>query len=279
MASDTISTFTEADSRNHQKSLAKPEPAVVVVENKAGELEESATTEEGKNTGAFDPETGEINWDCPCLGGMAHGPCGPQFREAFSCFVFSEAEPKGVDCVEKFRAMQDCFREHPDVYAEGVSNETASGPYGPAPQFDLLTYLLWTYVELADDGDEPEPSASDPSTSDPPPSPTGGEGLEPPSNTIPEPGSPRDDVEIPRTPPPLPPSDGVKSPPLPPSDSPRSPPPLPQGNRRPPTIIDPPSSPLPPTIVDPPSAGGPVGGAGGITTTKASASGSHGISK
>lgn len=241
----------QADSRNHQKSLAKPEPAVVVVENKAGELEESATTEEGKNTGAFDPETGEINWDCPCLGGMAHGPCGPQFREAFSCFVFSEAEPKGVDCVEKFRAMQDCFREHPDVYAE----------------------------ELADDGDEPEPSASDPSTSDPPPSPTGGEGLEPPSNTIPEPGSPRDDVEIPRTPPPLPPSDGVKSPPLPPSDSPRSPPPLPQGNRRPPTIIDPPSSPLPPTIVDPPSAGGPVGGAGGITTTKASASGSHGISK
>jgi len=24
--------------------------------------------------GAFNPETGEINWDCPCLGGMAQGP-------------------------------------------------------------------------------------------------------------------------------------------------------------------------------------------------------------
>ena len=69
---------------------------------------------------AFNPETGEINWDCPCLGGMAHGPCGMQFREAFSCFVFSEQEPKGIDCVEKFKAMQDCFREHPDIYAEGV---------------------------------------------------------------------------------------------------------------------------------------------------------------
>lgn len=70
--------------------------------------------------GAFDPETGEINWDCPCLGGMAHGPCGPEFREAFSCFVYSEGEPKGIDCVEKFRGMQDCFRQHPEIYAEGA---------------------------------------------------------------------------------------------------------------------------------------------------------------
>lgn len=35
----------------------------------ARDLEEEAGQE-----GAFNPETGEINWDCPCLGGMAHGP-------------------------------------------------------------------------------------------------------------------------------------------------------------------------------------------------------------
>lgn len=70
--------------------------------------------------GAFNPETGEINWDCPCLGGMAHGPCGPEFREAFSCFVYSEDEPKGINCVEKFKGMQDCFRRHPEVYGEGT---------------------------------------------------------------------------------------------------------------------------------------------------------------
>jgi len=29
---------------------------------------------EAGQEGAFNPETGEINWDCPCLGGMAHGP-------------------------------------------------------------------------------------------------------------------------------------------------------------------------------------------------------------
>jgi len=59
--------------------------------------------EEAAQQGAFNEETGEINWDCPCLGGMAHGPCGPEFREAFSCFVFSKDEPKGIDCIDKFK--------------------------------------------------------------------------------------------------------------------------------------------------------------------------------
>ncbi|KAI0743337.1 hypothetical protein C8Q80DRAFT_1180373 [Daedaleopsis nitida] len=84
-----------------------------------GPTESDAQEASSEGGGAFNPETGEINWDCPCLGGMAHGPCGLQFREAFSCFVFSEADPKGIDCVEKFKAMQECFREHPDVYGDG----------------------------------------------------------------------------------------------------------------------------------------------------------------
>ncbi|ORZ41346.1 hypothetical protein BCR44DRAFT_51141 [Catenaria anguillulae PL171] len=67
--------------------------------------------------------SGEINWDCPCLGGMAYGPCGEQFRDAFSCFVYSEEDPKGIDCVEKFQAMQECFRQYPEVYAEELKDE------------------------------------------------------------------------------------------------------------------------------------------------------------
>ena len=59
--------------------------------------------DESGQAGAFNPETGEINWDCPCLGGMAHGPCGENFKEAFSCFVFSKEEPKGLDCIDKFK--------------------------------------------------------------------------------------------------------------------------------------------------------------------------------
>jgi intermembrane space import and assembly protein 40 len=72
--------------------------------------------EEAGSQGAFNPETGEINWDCPCLGGMADGPCGPEFKEAFSCFVFSTEEPKGMDCIDKFQNMQQCFQRHPEVY-------------------------------------------------------------------------------------------------------------------------------------------------------------------
>ena len=101
----------------HQTDAIETQPSVPDVPGVAEESEDHEGT-----GGAFNPVTGEINWDCPCLGGMAHGICGPQFREAFSCFVFSEKEPKGIDCVEKFKAMQDCFRAHPDVYGEGKSN-------------------------------------------------------------------------------------------------------------------------------------------------------------
>ncbi|EEH42244.1 uncharacterized protein PADG_07064 [Paracoccidioides brasiliensis Pb18] len=82
------------------------------------ELEEEASSE-----GAFNPETGEINWDCPCLGGMAHGPCGEEFRAAFSCFVYSTEEPKGMDCIEKFEGMQNCFRQHPELYPTETDEE------------------------------------------------------------------------------------------------------------------------------------------------------------
>lgn len=61
---------------------------------------------------------GEINWDCPCLQGMAYGPCGEQFKAAFSCFHYSEAEPKGTDCIPQFRDMQECFVKYPEIYGK-----------------------------------------------------------------------------------------------------------------------------------------------------------------
>lgn len=95
----------------------------------AQDLEDSAHSE-----GAFNEATGEINWDCPCLGGMAHGTCGEQFRAAFSCFVYSKDEPKGMDCIDKFKEMQGCFREHPDEYGaeleEDEDEELMEGNFG-----------------------------------------------------------------------------------------------------------------------------------------------------
>lgn len=87
----------------------------------------SDLAEEASQESAFDPETNTINWDCPCLGGMAHGPCGEEFKTAFSCFVFSEKEPKGIDCVENFKGMQDCFRKYPDHYKDELEDEEEYG--------------------------------------------------------------------------------------------------------------------------------------------------------
>ncbi|KAL3462319.1 hypothetical protein BJX64DRAFT_277232 [Aspergillus heterothallicus] len=95
----------------------------------AEELEAEAGQE-----AAFNPETGEINWDCPCLGGMAYGPCGEEFRNAFSCFVYSEEEPKGIDCIDKFKAMQDCFRQYPDVYGAELEDDEPEGPNAGSEQ-------------------------------------------------------------------------------------------------------------------------------------------------
>lgn len=66
---------------------------------------------------------GEINWNCPCLGGMATGPCGVEFREAFSCFHYSEAEPKGSDCYEKFKIMQECMEKYPTLYNKDIGDD------------------------------------------------------------------------------------------------------------------------------------------------------------
>ncbi|XP_017923938.1 mitochondrial intermembrane space import and assembly protein 40 [Manacus vitellinus] len=69
---------------------------------------------------------GDINWNCPCLGGMASGPCGEQFKSAFSCFHYSTEEIKGSDCVDQFRAMQECMQKYPDLYPQEDENEEKS---------------------------------------------------------------------------------------------------------------------------------------------------------
>jgi intermembrane space import and assembly protein 40 len=84
-----------------ESAKAVNDEAVDDSEPEEGEL--GGLEEEAGQQGAFNEETGEINWDCPCLGGMAHGPCGEEFKEAFSCFVYSKEEPKGVECIEKFK--------------------------------------------------------------------------------------------------------------------------------------------------------------------------------
>ena len=88
---------------------------IFFVDSEVKEL--SSSPQETTSKSAINPETGEINWDCPCLGGLTKGPCGNEFKTAFSCFVFSKNEPKGQECVEHFKAMQDCFGRYPEIYS------------------------------------------------------------------------------------------------------------------------------------------------------------------
>ncbi|XP_075553417.1 mitochondrial intermembrane space import and assembly protein 40-B [Dermacentor variabilis] len=78
---------------------------------------------------------GDINWNCPCLGGMATGPCGPQFREAFSCFHYSTSETKGSECFNHFKAMQECMSQYPTLYpADDDDDEQASHKANPGKE-------------------------------------------------------------------------------------------------------------------------------------------------
>jgi intermembrane space import and assembly protein 40 len=110
----TIDAIVEEKRQREAQAIAEEKKRQWVAEKSAakegqdghveeGEEEMEGLEEEADQQGAFNPETGEINWDCPCLGGMAHGPCGEEFKAAFSCFVYSNEEPKGVECIEKFK--------------------------------------------------------------------------------------------------------------------------------------------------------------------------------
>ncbi|KAF2010335.1 hypothetical protein BU24DRAFT_427463 [Aaosphaeria arxii CBS 175.79] len=127
----TIEAITKERQKRRAEEAAAAETAALVASAEK-ELEGSngdgaggveALEEEAGQQGAFNPETGEINWDCPCLGGMAHGPCGEEFKAAFSCFVYSTEEEKGIDCIDKFKDMQNCFRQYPEIYGSELEQE------------------------------------------------------------------------------------------------------------------------------------------------------------
>lgn len=66
---------------------------------------------------------GDINWNCPCIGGTASGPCGFEFREAFSCFHYSKSETKGSECADKFTSLNACMSEFPTLYSRREQQE------------------------------------------------------------------------------------------------------------------------------------------------------------
>ncbi|CAF2990227.1 unnamed protein product [Rotaria socialis] len=68
---------------------------------------------------------GSINWNCPCLGGMASGPCGLVFRRAFTCFHNSDVNSKGSECFTEFSALTQCFAKYPNLYGSKDKSSTS----------------------------------------------------------------------------------------------------------------------------------------------------------
>ncbi|KAF4262378.1 Oxidoreductase [Aspergillus fumigatus] len=132
----------QAESKAVSQPDAQPTQHEALYASEAALKSPQELEDEAGQEAAFNPETGEINWDCPCLGGMAHGPCGEEFKAAFSCFVYSTEEPKGMDCIDKFKGMQECFRRYPDVYGAELEDDdeadaaaaTAAGVSEPSEQ-------------------------------------------------------------------------------------------------------------------------------------------------
>lgn len=155
-ASIFLLPFSPVNSDANKSKVAKDKEAAKEATKTTENEEKSEPTEselpesqdEEPQSAAFNPETGEINWDCPCLGGMAHGPCGEEFKEAFACFVYSETEPKGIDCITKFEAMRTCFKQHPEHYKEELYEDDE--PVTGLEPVDVVAEVEIAEVEVAE---------------------------------------------------------------------------------------------------------------------------------
>lgn len=112
---------------------------------------------------------GDINWNCPCLGGMASGPCGQQFKEAFSCFHYSKEEVKGSECLENFRNMQECMQKFPELYPqEDDEPPKKAAAEGPTSEEEAAASTTTTTTTDTDSGSASAPPAPAEAESAPP---------------------------------------------------------------------------------------------------------------
>lgn len=109
--------YAPADNKNESGKLCFDNVQRYCVERHGDTINDEIEIREG-DVNICRLDTGEINWDSPSLGNLTHGPCGEEFRVAFSCYVYSAMDPKGSECSEKFQLMQSCFMKHPDYYSD-----------------------------------------------------------------------------------------------------------------------------------------------------------------
>ncbi|XP_073147866.1 mitochondrial intermembrane space import and assembly protein 40 homolog [Henckelia pumila] len=76
--------------------------------------------------------------ECPCIADLRNGPCGPQFSDAFVCFLKSTAEEKGSDCVHPFVALQKCIKVNPNAFSKDIlEDEDIKNQEKPSQQYTV----------------------------------------------------------------------------------------------------------------------------------------------
>lgn len=93
---------------------------------------ETPTTKEEERT-LTKEELIEEALNCPCIASMKEGSCGQPFLAAYRCFLESETEPKGMDCMDQFKTMQTCIGDHPEEYNFDDENDPEDDPFANAP--------------------------------------------------------------------------------------------------------------------------------------------------
>nr|GEW32746.1 mitochondrial intermembrane space import and assembly protein 40 homolog [Tanacetum cinerariifolium] len=95
-----------------------------------GDVDENASLE----------EKAQKALECPCIQNLKKGPCGPQFTDAFKCFLMSTAEEKGSDCVQPFVALQKCIQTNPNAFPKDVleNDEAEAVPEKPVEDYKMI---------------------------------------------------------------------------------------------------------------------------------------------
>ena len=64
------------------------------------------------------------------MGNLPNGPCGPSFREAFSCWVENRDNDEGFaeHCFENFTKWEKCLGENRDIYKQSGDEPNEAGP-------------------------------------------------------------------------------------------------------------------------------------------------------
>lgn len=111
----------EAVGRGNVQTKVPAEEGAPKTKSEVMANEEAEQTKSNKTENRETPQKGsdnsEIKWGNQFLKPISSGPCGREFKDAFS-LVLSSLDLKGADTIKKLEALRRCLNDHPDITKE-----------------------------------------------------------------------------------------------------------------------------------------------------------------